>query len=426
MQKRKVRRTIKSAVDLKTMRSISSDELLSLSADDYQTVRRQATRARLDHRVRYGCSQCGYAVYAPREAITGLPYWKHHSGAPEDCPWWTGVPASVDSVSRRQFDGAQESPLHLKIKNIVGELLNDDVRTEHGSVIVDQYLITERGRRRPDVRAIYDGVAIAIEVQLATTQIVTIIQRENFYENEGYRLLWLTWNFEPPMAGGRLLSSFEDIFHSHNKNLFSLDDETVGLSKELGELCLRVFWMSDDGWMSEVVRLSELQWLSDGHAFAVAPPQPWHEDFLARWLAATDERGTHWRERRALISELNERLLLAEADERELEDAGIEAVINCLLSLREGHPIGSRQKNLIEVLNTFLYAEGRHRYARIARRFAELTGNSDSLMTSGVQKKLGFALSTPQDDPQSVIGRIVLGLFPQIFLHGRTRRNTTK
>lgn len=287
----KFRRTLKRAVDLETMRSITSDDLMGMHKDDYQVIRRFATRARLERRPRYVCDLCGHPVYAPREARSGLPFWKHHPGAPENCPWWTGTPSGVDAVSGRQFDGAQESPLHAKIKLVVGELLAADARTRPGSVIVDKYVVTESGRRRPDVRAVYYDVPIVVEVQLATTQIPIILQREDFYANEAFRLLWLTWNFQPPRADGRLLSSFEDIFYSHNKNLFSMDDETIHISQQNNEVFLRVFWTREQLWMSKLVRLSELSWLPSGRAYVVAPDPPWNEDFIARWRAAVNDRG---------------------------------------------------------------------------------------------------------------------------------------
>jgi len=420
MAERRFRRTLKQAVDLETMQSISSEDLMGMHKDDYQVIRRLATRARLDDRPRYACGLCGHAVYAPREPRTGLPYWKHHPGAPEDCPWWTGVPSDVDGISGRQFDGAQESPLHAKIKNIVGELLNADARTRPGSVIVDEYLVTDSGRRRPDVRAVYDGSPIVVEVQLATTQIPIIIQREDFYDSQAYRLLWLTWNFEPPPVDGRLLSSFEDIFYSHNKNLFAMDDETVRLSRQEGEVVLRAFWTRDHVWMSKLVRLSELYWLPSGRACAGAPAPPWHEDVLTRWRAATGDHGTRWPERETLLAELVTKLSLGDTDSYALEEADIDSLINCLLSLLDGHPVGSQQKNLVEVLNTFFYAGRRHRYARLVRRFAELAGRSEALKARSVQAKLATALAVRQDDPQSIIGRIALGLFPDMFPSRRT------
>ncbi len=61
------------------------------------------------------------------------------------------MPSEVNSVSAQQFGGAKESPLHVKIKNIIGELLNANACTKPGSVVIDEYLVTESGRRRPDV-----------------------------------------------------------------------------------------------------------------------------------------------------------------------------------------------------------------------------------------------------------------------------------
>lgn len=427
MAKQSFKRTLKRAVDLETMRSISSDELMGLHKDDYQVVRRLATRARLDRQPRYVCGLCGHAVYAPREGRTGRPYWKHHPGAPHECIWWTGTPSDVDAVSGRQFQGAQESPLHARIKGIVGELLKADARTEQQSVVIDEYLITKAGKRRPDVRAIYDGSPIVVEVQLATTQIPIIIQREDFYDNEEYRLLWLTWNFEPPRESGRLLSSFEDIFYSHSKNLFSMDDETILLSRQNGEVVLRVFWVDEDTWKSKLVTLATLSWLPSGRAFAVAPAPAWHEDFRARWRAATGDHGTQWPERGELLAELIDKLALSDIDSRALEDADTDALINCLLSLLDGKPVGSRQKNLVEVMNTFLNVERRYRFARLIRRFAELCNRISILDVRSVQAKLARAFATEQDAPDSLIGRIALALFPEVFaLTKKTREGASQ
>lgn len=409
------RRTLRNVVDLQTMRSISSDQLLAMSQDEYHAVRRAATRARLDRSPRYVCGQCGHATYAPREGRTGQPYWKHHLGAPEDCPWWTGTPSRVDDVSARQFNGIQESPLHAAIKNTIGELLRNDARTEPDSVVIDEYLIADDGRRRPDVRAIHSGHPIVIEVQLATTQIPIIIQREDFYDGHAYRLLWLTWNFEPPAAGERMRSSFEDILFSHNKNLFSMDDETIELSRQQRTIVLRAFWQCDDAWVSKLVRLEEMHWLPGGRAFAIAPEPPWHEAFLGRWGAATGEHGTQWPERDGLLEDLAAWLAIPDIGRRELENADAVDLINCLLSLVNGRPVGSRQMNLTELLNTFLGVERRHRFARLIRRFAERCNRGDVLAIRSVQSKLMIALKTPQDDPESLTGRIALRLFPDVF-----------
>src|SRR5690606_26013397 len=160
-------------------------------------------------------------------------------------PWWTGTPSRVDDVSARQFQGAQESPLHVAIKNTIGELLRKDARTEPGSVVIDEYLIADDGRRRPDVRAIHNGIPIVIEVQLATTPILITVQRVDFFSGPGYRLVWLTWNFESPAAGERMRRLFEDIFFPPHKSLFSMDDETIDRSRQESTFVVRAFWRRD-------------------------------------------------------------------------------------------------------------------------------------------------------------------------------------
>jgi hypothetical protein len=372
----KFKRTIKHAVDLVRMATITSDDLLTMHPDNYQEIRRSSTCARKDRQDRFVCGACGEPVYAPKEPRTKLPFWKHHPGAPHSCPWWSGEGSSVEAVSAQQFKGLQESPLHAQIKNTLGVLLELDTRVAQDSVVVDKYLVSEIGKRRPDVRAIYQGKRLAIEVQLASTQIPIIVGREDFYEAEGYRLLWITWRFEP-VARSDLKSSFNDIFYSHNKNLFSIDDETISLSQERNEVVVRAFWEEGEGWASRLFALSELSWSRSGRAYAVSPGLPWHEDYKARWRAATGTEGTPWAQRGDLLAELASRVALDDPTGKSLEDARFDELINCMLSLVDGTPIGSRQSNLYEVLNTFLQPERRHRYARLIKRFVALTGQSD-------------------------------------------------
>jgi hypothetical protein len=317
-------------------------------------------------------------------------------------------------VSASQFQGAQESPLHLRVKRLVAELLTADSRTEPGSVVVDEYIVCGESRRRPDVRAIYDGKPIAIEIQLATTQIPIIVAREDFYQREGRHLIWLTWNFMP-VERVHLLTAFEDIFYSHNKNLFSLDDEVVSESRERSAFLVRAFWEHGFGWNSKIAALPDLEWPSSGLPYAVAPPPPWHCDFRARWLEATTSQGTPWPARKTLLSELAEKIAGDAVDASTLEETDIGALINAILSFAEGKPVGSAQKNLTEVINTFLASERRFRFARIMRKVITVTGTPDILEKPSVVAKFSGAMEDAQDGPDSLTGKVGLLLFPDLF-----------
>lgn len=412
--KERLQRTLRRAVRLQDMAVITSDDLLRIDADGYQAIRRFATRGRNEGRPAFVCDHCGFPVYAPREPKTKLPFWRHHKGAPRSCPWWTGEPGSTDEVSASQFRGAQESPLHLRIKHLVAELLDADPLTEAGSVVVDEYVVCGESRRRPDIRAIYDGKPIAIEIQLATTQIPIIVAREDFYRREGRHLIWLTWNFVP-VDRAHLLTAFEDIFYSHNKNLFSLDDGIVAESRGRGSFLVRAFWEHGSGWNSKIAALPDLEWPASGLPFAVAPPPPWHLDFRARWLAATTNGGTPWPTRRDLLGELAEKIPDAAVDATYLDEMDVGSLLNAILSFITGQPVGSAQRNLAELINTFLSSDRRHRFARVMRKVISLTQGADLLEKTSVATKFGFALKSVQDEPDSITGRIALLLFPELF-----------
>ncbi len=406
-------RTLKRVVRLRDTAVITCDDLIQFDADAYQEIRRSATQARNDSTAAFVCDQCGFPVYAPREPKTKLPYWRHHKGAPQICPWWTGKPRSTDEISARQFQGAQESPLHFHLKNLVAELLNTDPLTEPGSVVVDEYVFCGESRRRPDVRATYDGKPIAVEIQLATTQIPIIVAREEFYRREGRYLIWLTWNFKP-VERKLLLTSLEDIFYSHNKNLFSLDNKIVAASREKGALLVKAFWEHGSGWNSDIFSLPELQWPASGLPFAVAPP-PWHLDFRNRWLEATVPGGTRWSARKVLLVELAERIEGHRVDWASLEELDIEALLNAILSFVAGKPVGSAQRNLTEVINTLLSSERRYRFARIMRKVLSVSGGAELLAKQSVAGKFERALKESQDQPESIVGKVVLLLFPELF-----------
>ncbi|MDQ0465577.1 hypothetical protein QO010_003366 [Caulobacter ginsengisoli] len=412
---RKPQRTIQRAIDLSTSKVITSDDLLLVDADRYQEIRRGAVTARREGGAAFACDLCGHAVYAPREPTTRLPFWRHHKGAPQACPWWTGDPATIDQNSANQFQGAQESPLHLWLKHQVGDGLRRDPLTASGSVIIDEYLSSAAGTRRPDVRAVHDGRNIAFEIQLSSTQLPIIDAREHFYQREGFHLIWLAWNFVP-VERRKLITAFEDIFYSHSKNLLTLDDETLARSAQEGRFLLKAYWEKDGWWASGVFGLSELTWPATGLPYAVEPPLPWHLDFRSRWLAEAVEYGPSWEANRAFMAEIIARLGLQPATVDEMIEADIRALLNTLLSLIEGRPIASRQTNLVEKLHTFFNGPVRLPYARIVRTAAIRTGHQDLMERPTTRQKYADAIrNVNQCDRGTIPGQIAIALFPDVF-----------
>ncbi|MBA4806905.1 DUF6035 family protein [Brevundimonas sp.] len=410
---RKPQRTLERATDLSTGATLSSDDLLAIDPDRYQRIRRNAAAARREGGAAYVCEMCGHAVYAPKEARTLLPYWRHHKGAPTTCPWWTGDPATVDQRSAAQFQGAQESPLHSWLKHQVGAVLALDPATETGSIHIDEYLKGETGSRRPDVRAVNGSRKLAFEIQLSSTQLPIIDSREHFYGREGYHLIWLTWKFQA-VPRRLMLTAFLDIFYSHNKNLFSLDEEVLARAREEGRFLVRCHWEEGREWRSTILPLADLTWPASGLPYGVSP---WRVDFLRRWCEAVEDGRLPWQARQDLLAELIEHLALPDMAPRDLDDLQIPVLISMILSLELGRPVASKQSNLVEMLNTFFSNSAeRHKFAGLIRRVAGATNQGVALEKQSVARKLRASLTSPQITQGSVEGRIVHRLFPEILL----------
>lgn len=409
-----MKRSLKRAIRLSDFKVISSDDLLEMDENSYQKIRRSATEHHLEKVAAFVCDECGFAVYAPREYKTRLPYWKHYAGAPIRCLWSTEKPNTIENVNASIFNGSQESPLHFRLKHTIKDLLINDPLTSTNTVYVEKSIIADGKLRRPDVQVNYNGRNLVFEIQLASTQLPIIVGREKFYQKNGHSLIWVTWNFNPE-ARNQQLSSISDILYSHNNNLFSLDNEVIHESITKRVFMLRSFWKHGTGWESKTVTLSELTWPSSGLPFAVAPPSPWHLEFREKWINSTNSDGTPWLLKRGLLYEIVEKINSEDITIQLLNDLDIGELLNAILSFTSGNPIGSGQSNLIEVINTFLSSNRRHRFAKILRGIIDKTNNSKIFERKSVQNTFYKAEHSDQDNRDSIAGQVVLKLFPDLF-----------
>lgn len=299
MSKKEFYGKLKSVIDLRTMTTITVEDLRAADFVRYNEIRRQASKAWRDQERRYVCSQCGHYVYAPSDTHKRR-HWSHYSRAPQDCPWWTGMPDNPNDVSARQFHGNQEGTLHFNIKHLVARLLEADPNAE--CIEVEKYIIEEKKaddgiahRRKPDVSALYAGSRTAFEVQLATTQLPLILAKEEFYARNDMRLVWLTWEFqERPL--GEIKQAFADIYCTPEQNIFSLDARVIERSQDEGVLHLRAHAFRDGSWKNEIVPLHAVSWNESGLPYYFSKPPGWEDVFRERWIAARARDHYNWEE----------------------------------------------------------------------------------------------------------------------------------
>ena len=185
----------------------------------------------------YQCSICFVPVFLCCAKDEKRFYFKHRH---EDgnCPSVTRSELSQDELDARKYNGAKESRLHIRMKEWLVACLQVDGRFENIAPEKRWKGAVTREWRQPDVRATYNGVPIAFEVQLSTTYLNVIAERRQFYLEQGGLLFWIFAEFDSQ----HLRMTEEDVFYNNNQNAFVVTSKTVAHSLADKEFYLGCIW----------------------------------------------------------------------------------------------------------------------------------------------------------------------------------------
>lgn len=400
---------------LQSIGPISAERLLGLSETEWGLLRSAITdgrRARPPEHVAR-CLMCSGPVFIQARAFRGLrlPYFAHFKGGDVTCPWHTGETLHPNDARALQYDGAQESPAHRMLCELIAELADIDERCI--SAEVSKYLPptdNEHGRY-PDVLIVRrDAPKVAVEIQLSNTFQTEVSARCLHYEREGVGLIWVLFGLD--LQNDDLPQSFRDVVLRHRGNAFLLDDEAVSASRERCTLILKCYLRGADG-RFEAGRLVSL----DDLTFPTKGP-PYLEDRITPSLLARGEAArTPWRLalrgrsadfahadlRNPTFLAANEHLCSlvpalrqweAENDQGQWMIANLIAVVFSALSHANGtfRNYASRQANVHALLNSKLPSENLLPFALIMREILQRCGANDLLLGS-VGQHLERALS---------------------------------
>ncbi len=196
-------------------------------------------------------------------------HFKHPSGTGLICPW-----KSTNATPGEVYKGIQEGRRHIKMKELLQKTLK---QLDHWKIIdIDtEYIFSEdrSQRRRPDMHAKFKGDDVAIEVQLRSDNVETIINRHAFYRDKGWRLLWIS------LEGNQLVSEdrkegcketrqvHKDIAFLNRGNWMIFNDDLSEQSIECNQLTLLAkIWTSKivggdihSDWRDETIHYEQLQ-----------------------------------------------------------------------------------------------------------------------------------------------------------------------
>jgi hypothetical protein len=214
------------------------------------------------------CLYCKQAVALRGKNVKTQVYFTHLKDS-ADCVIKTLHTLSEDEVKRIKYNGSKESPIHIELKNFIGDQL--ELEPDVTSVQVDKIYRdqpTDRQWKKPDVLAYYKNLPIAFELQLTTTFLSVIVSRTIFYQEHNVHLIWVFSQFSIESELQKFTE--KDVFYNNNFNVYVLDEAAQAASVEAGRLKLTCYFQEffitderlDSVWRKRMIGLDELTFRS--------------------------------------------------------------------------------------------------------------------------------------------------------------------
>ena len=242
------KRTIEEVYDLKDGVFIEAKEFFSRSEAEIITFRRHLDEAIQLNQPRFVCSHCRQMVkISGKSTVKGKVSFFSHLHDSDDCDIKTTTQLTKEDIEARKYGMVGESERHKNLKNFISTYLNQT--SDISDVLVSKRIksdIPYLNWRCPDVTAHYKGKKLVFELQLSTTFLSVIVDRDIFYRLNNYYVIWV-FNFDNEdnkLTLDNLLA--KDIYYANKRNVFILDKEAMEKSKKENKLYLSVQWLDEN------------------------------------------------------------------------------------------------------------------------------------------------------------------------------------
>lgn len=211
------------------------------------------------------CSICNQPIIlAGRPSKHGTTHYFKHYKDTEECPIVTKNKYSQDEINAIKYNGAKESPRHIYLKEFIYNQIVKDRRFKNEAMekVVKSFQ-EKKLWRKPDVSSDFGDTKIVFEIQLQTTYLNVIRDRENFYKNEKIYIMWFfdSSNME------KFRFSEKDIFYANKSNAFVINDETIRLSLKSDKFIFYCYYQTpyinnlkiNYEWKSKLITVDDLK-----------------------------------------------------------------------------------------------------------------------------------------------------------------------
>ena len=260
--------SISEVFDTKEEIIINSRDFFSQNENELILWRRNLQEEYLMGLARFICPECKQPVKISGHKLSRgrVCYFAHFKDS-DDCPYKTGTNRTKEEIERLKYSLIQESERHKRLKSMIASALQGERSRAMGveNVECEKRInsdIPYLKWRRPDIYAEYNGRKYVFELQLSTTFVSVIVDRDIFYRLNDYNIIWI-FNFEDNKEYVNLRNLMcKDIYYANKRNVFIFDSDAEEKSKEKGELVLKCRWLDENGIWSpdEYVTLEMFQY----------------------------------------------------------------------------------------------------------------------------------------------------------------------
>lgn len=245
----KTKRTIDIVVDVETGKDIYAKEFFSQPESAIFKMRTELQKAIYLRHPKYICKYCGQMVkISGRKTERGIAAFFSHLRDSDDCDYKTTTGRTKREIEREKYSKCNEGERHKKLKDLLATFLLrtsgvTNVRTEN--TMPGNHPILNW--RRPDVAVSYRGQEIIFELQLSSTFVSVITERDLFYRLNKKFIIWV-FNFDDKSEHVNLNNMVvKDVYYNHKLNIFIFDKAAYDESNKRGELILKCNWIRPDG-----------------------------------------------------------------------------------------------------------------------------------------------------------------------------------
>lgn len=266
--------TINYIRDHQTGLEYTSNELLLKYNDDPRErtiIRRELYKATKENEEKHlVCSVCSEPLKLCSGVGTRQRLHFRHNRDNKNCPIKTSEKQNQKEIDTIRYNGAKESLRHLELKEFIYSQLVQDSRFKQPEMEkVVKILNEKKSWRRPDVSVIFGNKKIVFEVQLQTTYLNIIVEREEDYKSEQTYIMW----FFDSSNMDKFRFSEEDIFYANKSNAFVITNKTMELSINENKFLFYCYYKVpyiqnnnlNEEWKSDIITFDDLNFDQDNY-----------------------------------------------------------------------------------------------------------------------------------------------------------------